>query len=844
MTEIINNISGKRFTFFQLINKYHISIPIIQRDYAQGRPSQSEVRIPFLKALYDYLDENKPNRDLDFVYGNKLRGDDGKLKFILLDGQQRLTTLFLLHWYLATKEGETKVEELKKVMVDSSNSSNLKSKFSYETRTSSREFCDALSINDNIDLDNLLADDIGKHNSLSKTIKDKSWFFLSWESDPTIQSMLVMLDAIHQKFKKTDKFYSRLVNPENHVITFQFLDIGEFNLTDDLYIKMNSRGIPLTPFENFKAKFEQFLAQSTFNNNYNYQLYFNKKTEHVNVKTYFSHKIDTDWSNVFWNYSGVNKKNFDGLIMNFIRAIVINNYANIISTEEIKFLIDQKNTHISFSQYNKFKIFELKDKKNPIEKINYKIDEIVITNIISLLDIIKNGENKIKTFLGDFHYYNELELFNIVLNNSFTGAGYVVRIKFYAYSQYLIKWNSDEGFKDIEGLKKWMRIIHNLTENTAPYNNENEFIRSIQSINDLIPRSNKIQDYLINNGNIEGFDKEQIKEERIKANLIQKENSVWEGFIFSIEKHEYFKGQIGFILFLSGIEIYYEENSNCDWEETEDIQFQDKYISYCDKAKFIFGYDGLNPFSQFLWERALLSIGDYLISEGSNQSFLINYDRDISWKRFLKRDKKIEHSNIVKKVFEVIDITNIEKSLTNIIDSYTENDWRGLFIKTPELFEYFDSKGSKRYVRKNTPHGFVLFKGQMMSGAHAELYSYSFYLNNLKDRIIKPFTRSKYYMASGDNISEFPCAFIDNWLVDVADYVIDIYFNNERNKYQVKFFNRNSNQIHSAIKDMLILEGMLVSEENSSFLFIQKDNQSDVINYLNSICEKLNMLEL
>ena len=29
---------------------------------------------------------------------------------------------------------------------------------------------------------------------------------------------------------------------------------------EDLYIKMNSRGKPLTPFENFKARFEQAIA--------------------------------------------------------------------------------------------------------------------------------------------------------------------------------------------------------------------------------------------------------------------------------------------------------------------------------------------------------------------------------------------------------------------------------------------------------------------------------------------------------------------------------------------------------------------------------------------------------
>ena len=196
-TNSIETISGRRLTFFQLIQEYHIQIPIIQRDYAQGRPTANEIRDSFLDALLGYLDENIKNRDLDFVYGNQLNEViDDINKFIPLDGQQRLTTLFLLHWYLANKDG--KVEELRKHLVYNQNNENPKSKFSYETRTSSREFCDAL-LNCNIDFNNLLPADENKINNLSKTIKDSSWYYLSWETDPTIQSMLVMLDDIHIK---------------------------------------------------------------------------------------------------------------------------------------------------------------------------------------------------------------------------------------------------------------------------------------------------------------------------------------------------------------------------------------------------------------------------------------------------------------------------------------------------------------------------------------------------------------------------------------------------------------------------------------------------------------------
>jgi len=165
-----NDLIGKRISFYQLFTDYNftVEVPTIQRDYAQGRESKKEVRDLFLKALYDYLEENIPNRDLDFVYGSTEEVDEKK-KFIPLDGQQRLTTLFLLHWYLANLSGN--IEDFRKVVLDDE-----KSRFTYLTRPSSGEFTDAL-LNNEVDLKKLLLPDNKKENSLSKTIKDKGWFY-------------------------------------------------------------------------------------------------------------------------------------------------------------------------------------------------------------------------------------------------------------------------------------------------------------------------------------------------------------------------------------------------------------------------------------------------------------------------------------------------------------------------------------------------------------------------------------------------------------------------------------------------------------------------------------------
>ena len=53
---------GERLSFFKLFSEknYRVCIPIIQRDYAQGRQTSKEVRDNFLTALYDYLDGTSP----------------------------------------------------------------------------------------------------------------------------------------------------------------------------------------------------------------------------------------------------------------------------------------------------------------------------------------------------------------------------------------------------------------------------------------------------------------------------------------------------------------------------------------------------------------------------------------------------------------------------------------------------------------------------------------------------------------------------------------------------------------------------------------------------------------
>ncbi|BCD62881.1 hypothetical protein NitYY0826_C1767 [Nitratiruptor sp. YY08-26] len=218
--------------------KNGIEIPKIQRDYAQGRKREEKK----LRRFLEYIKNNLSNKVfLDFVYG--VKSD----KFIPLDGQQRLTTLFLIYYYVSL-ENEF-LEEF--------------NNFTYDIRNTSKDFLEALVENwDNLKKENIVFQ-----------IENSNWFFKSWRNDPTIDAMLNALEVIEEYFKDVS-----LIDLQD--IEFKFFDLKEYKLGDELYIKMNARGKSLNDFQNFKAEFEK-----------------NTKPEP---------KFDSGWLDFFWKKSEKN----------------------------------------------------------------------------------------------------------------------------------------------------------------------------------------------------------------------------------------------------------------------------------------------------------------------------------------------------------------------------------------------------------------------------------------------------------------------------------------------------------------------------------------------------------
>lgn len=208
------NIQSEQLSLNGLLEKYHIiRIPIIQRDYAQGRIQETQVRKSFLNQLKAVLSDTSAHLDLDFVYGNGQPGNH----FIPLDGQQRLTTLFLLHYYLSRRDEASRSDFRSRFGEQKSNT--VESRFQYETRFSSTAFLNALFQRE-FTLDELVTvgtrlgtTQITEDNVFSQTMMNFGWFVDSWAQDPTVDSMLRMLDAIHVCFKDLPgNLYGRLIS--------------------------------------------------------------------------------------------------------------------------------------------------------------------------------------------------------------------------------------------------------------------------------------------------------------------------------------------------------------------------------------------------------------------------------------------------------------------------------------------------------------------------------------------------------------------------------------------------------------------------------------------------------
>lgn len=566
------------YSFFQLISKCRIEIPIIQRDYAQGRVNSKakDVRKTIVSDLIKAV-KGKKALFFDFVYG---RLDN--YKFIPFDGQQRLTTLFLFHKYVFERCQRISNCEHK----DSCICKEILKNFTYATRQSSREFCREMVENDIIP--------IQRNEKVSNHVINQSWFYSDWEKDPTIMGMLEMFDEIHFQFENTKvddyrSFAEKLTSGCNCPITFYFVDMGGNKLPDETYVKMNARGKTLTPFENFKASLEQYLHEA------------NEK-ELVNR---LNSNIDGKWLDLFWNVINEGKEENelpDSAIMSFFNRHFMNVWRS----------YNNKDEEDKIPSYPTKEEFVSWDIYKEILKCNV---ETCLSPLFNIMDCLFDNQKEIEEncqAVWNRNIVNKWNLFEGERNRE-KSETYPSRVAFYALMKYFEK--SDYSPKT---LAQWMRVVWNIIENSTIDSNTT-FNAALRLIDDLANGCNDIYQSLADpNFKIESKHAEQqVKEEKTKARRINKGPNEEEKFI-NAEKELFFKGSIRF--------LFPDEQQNEEW---------DIFDKKREKAQLYFNNDGVKEDYKVKLTKALVLSCDKWDQIYNRQIFNPNAS---TWKQILCSD--------------------------------------------------------------------------------------------------------------------------------------------------------------------------------------------------------------
>jgi hypothetical protein len=556
-------MNNKKQTFWRFLSDYRIEIPIIQRDYAQGRKGKEGLRISFLRDLNSALCTNE-EMELDFVYGTN---DDDC--FTPLDGQQRLTTLWLLHWYIAYRLGK---------LGEDSDTSCILSKFTYETRVSSREFCKRLVVF------NKEPDKI----SISAFIQKQTWFCSSWRHDPTIDAMLNMLsgtsennDGIEKLFKKSSedtlKKYWDSLTGDSCPIVFYYLDLRGLKQPDDIYIKMNARGEQLTSFENFKADFIGYINKQVREDpDHNW-----KKL--LDAKDGIPIKMDTTWTNLFWKYRSSDFQ-IDDIYFAFINRFFFNEL--FIAKQDEEFLLDVGTGDGDCSSKDCVKAYRyLIDSDHPNNfdtKIAYQgfdVYQYYNGNIpLSFFENLQLVLDRYCNFVNDFQpiskclwddsfsfipKYEKVDDKEVEIENNartiikkVTHLTQVQRVVFFAISKYC-----EEGDYDKISFSRWMRVVWNLV--SGEDRNGSPQIRTFSAMREAIGyigelRSHEVYQSLRGHGLPQKEDDFglRFKEEIQKATKIINEHDdlrqydnthTWEEVLITAETNPFFKGSVRFL---------------------------------------------------------------------------------------------------------------------------------------------------------------------------------------------------------------------------------------------------------------------------------------------------------
>jgi len=226
--------NGERYTLEQLFSEDNkIIIPDLQRDYCWPEHKNGALVDDFITGLAAHSNDDCCPLGLIYGYEHPV----GHIQ--LCDGQQRITTLFLLVGLLYRR---TRQEYLRRILIsDFEMSDDYEPRLQYAIRESTLYFLSDLTRRFFIENPSLKIDDICR----------QTWYFHDYDLDPSIRNMIEALRIIDRCLGSIADL-NRLGEFIARKISFLYYDLQSRKNGEETFVIINTTGEPLSVTENLK----------------------------------------------------------------------------------------------------------------------------------------------------------------------------------------------------------------------------------------------------------------------------------------------------------------------------------------------------------------------------------------------------------------------------------------------------------------------------------------------------------------------------------------------------------------------------------------------------------------
>jgi hypothetical protein len=241
-------ISNEYYSLSELFSTPNrkIIIPDFQRDYCWGDKTHGEKRDSDIVSgfLDTLMEEFENNKESEILLGKIDVYQNPKDNIYLTDGQQRITTLYLLIGMLYRKLENTEFKEkLKRCLISDfeENTDDKEPYLQYAVRESTVFF-----------LRDLVNEFFLKQGIINVSDMCKQpWYFKEYDFDPSIFSMIKAMEIIETKFKneKDLESFSKFIIDQ---VKIQYYDVQDKSHGEERFVIINTTGKSLSVTENVK----------------------------------------------------------------------------------------------------------------------------------------------------------------------------------------------------------------------------------------------------------------------------------------------------------------------------------------------------------------------------------------------------------------------------------------------------------------------------------------------------------------------------------------------------------------------------------------------------------------